>query len=104
MYKKAMSLSADVGEKRKVLSGLAYVKSPAALQVAVDYLGDEALCEEAGFAAVRIAGAIRAELPQQADAVLNKIVQTAKSDSLRQRAKEVISGTEQSERDKEENR
>jgi len=104
MYKKAMSLSADVGEKRAVLSGLANVKSPAALQMVVEYLQDEALGEEAGFAAVRIAGAIRAEFAQQADAVLNKIVQTAKSDSLRQRAKEVISGTEQSGRDKEENR
>ena len=104
MYKKAMSLSADVAEKKRVLSGLANTKSLAALQMAADYLEDEALCEEAGFAAVRIAGAIRADCPDQAGAVLNKIVQTAKSDSLRQRAQEVISGVAQSGRDKEENR
>jgi len=104
MYKKAMSLAPDTGEKKRVLSGLANTKSLAALQMAAEYLEDEALCEEAGFAAVRIAGAIRADCPDQAGAVLNKIVQTAKSDSLRQRAQEVISGVAQNGRDKEENR
>jgi len=104
MYKKAMILCPDVGEKRKVLAGLANVKSLAAMQMAADYLGDEALCEEAGFAAIRIAGAIRADFPNEAGAMLNRVVQTAKSESLRQRAREVIKGVEQSGRDKEENR
>ncbi len=104
LYKKAMSLSSDVGEKKKVLSGLANTKSLAALQMATEYLGDEALCEEAGFAVVRIAGAIRADYPDQAGAALNKIVQTAKSDLLRQQAQQVIDGVAQDGRDKEENR
>ncbi len=104
MYRKAMGLCSDAGDKKQVLSGLANTKSLAALQMASEYLEDEALCEEAGFAAVTIASAIRADSPDQAGAVLNKIAQTAKSESLRQRAKEVISGTEQSGRDKEENR
>jgi HEAT repeat protein len=104
LYKKAMSLSPDVGEKKRVLSGLANTKSLGALQMATEYLEDEALCEEAGFAAVKIAGAIRAEFPDQAGAALNKIAQTAKSDSLRQQAQAVIDGVEQDGRDKEENR
>jgi len=104
MYKKAMSLAPDAGEKKRVLSGLANTKSLAALQMAADYLEDEALCEEAGFAAVKIAGAIRADFPDQAGAALNKIAQTAKSDSLRQQARQVIDGVAQDGRDKEENR
>ena len=104
LYRKAMSLSADVGEKRRVLSGLAGTKSLAALQMTAEYLEDKALSEEAGFAAVRIAGAIRADHPDQAAAMLNKIAQTAKSDSLRQQAQTVIDGVPEDGRDKEENR
>ena len=104
MYKKAMSLAPDVGEKKRVLSGLANTKSLAALQMAAAYLEDETLCEEAGFAAVRIAGAIRADFPDQAGTVLNKIVQTAKGDSLREQAREVIDGVGQGGSGEEENR
>lgn len=104
LYKTAMSLSTDVGEKRMVLSGLAGTKSLAALQMAAEYLEDKALSDEAGFAAVRIAAAIRADYPDQAAAMLNKIVQTTKSDSLRQQAQATIDGVAQDGRDKEENR
>jgi HEAT repeat protein len=94
MYKKAMSLAPDTGEKKKVLSGLANTKSAAALQMAADYLDDEALFEEAGFAAVKIAEGIHADFPQQAMGMLKKIVQTTKSDSLRGQAQEAINGIE----------
>jgi HEAT repeat protein len=94
MYKKAMTLAPDVNEKKRVLSGLAGTKSLAALQMAADSLGDPALCEEAGFAAVKIADGIRTDFPDQARDVLNRIVQVAKSDSLREQAQEVIDGIE----------
>lgn len=94
MYKKAMSLSSDVAEKRNVLSGLAAVRSLAALNMAADYLNDEALPNEAGFAAIKIAEGIHGDFPQQAMSLLKKIAQTAKSDLLRQQAQEVIDGIE----------
>lgn len=96
MYKKAMSLAPDAGEKTKVLSGLANTKSLGALQMAADYLDDEALFREAEFAAAKIAGGIYADFPKQTKDVLKKIIQTTKNDSLRQQAQEVINNIEQS--------
>jgi hypothetical protein len=89
-----MSFSTDAAEKKNVLSGLAATRSLAALQMAADYLNDEALFNEAGFAAIKIAEGIHGDFPQQAMGMLKKIVQTAKSDSLRQQAQEAIDGIE----------
>jgi len=90
LYKKAMSLAPDAGEKKKVLSGLASRKSLAAMQMAADYLDDEALSVEAGVAVVNIAGGIYADYPEQAKEMLNRIVKTAKIDSLREQAQELL--------------
>jgi hypothetical protein len=65
LYKKAMSLAPDAGEKKKVLSGLASTKSLAAMKMAAGYLDDEALSVEAGAAVVSIAGGIYADYPDQ---------------------------------------
>ena len=97
LYKKAMSLAPDASEKKKVLSGLANTKSLAALQMAAGYLGDETLSVEAGAAVVNIAGGIYADNPEQAKGMLNQIIKTTKSDSLREQAQEVINNFEQSE-------
>lgn len=94
MYKKAMSLSADAAEKKNVLSGLAGAKSLAALNMAAEYLNDQTLSNEAGFAAIKIAQGIYKDSPQQAMEMLKKIAQTARSDSLRQQAQETIDGIE----------
>ena len=97
MYKKAMSLAPDAGEKKKVLSGLANTKALVALQMAAGYLGDKALSIEAGAAVVNIAGGIYADYPEQAKDMLNRIIKTTKSDSLRQQAQEFINNIEQDE-------
>ncbi|MGB2861685.1 MAG: HEAT repeat domain-containing protein [Sedimentisphaerales bacterium] len=97
MYKKAMSLAPDAGEKKKVLSGLSNTKSLAALQMAAGYLGDESLFVEAGAAVINIAGGIYADYPGQAKDMLNQIIKTTKSDSLRQQAQELINNIEQDE-------
>ncbi len=55
LYKKAMDLAGDAQEKKRVLSGLAAAKSPAALNMAAAYLDDLALHLEAESAAVQIA-------------------------------------------------
>jgi HEAT repeat protein len=90
MYKKAMSLAPDAGEKKKVLSGLASTKSLAALQIAASYLDDEALSVEAGAAVVNIAGGIYADYPEQAKDMINQIIKTTKIASLREQAQELI--------------
>ena len=96
MYKKAMQLAPNAGEKRRVLSGLGGVESLDALKMAAGYLNDESLSGEAGSAAVKIASAICEQYPQEAKDVLKKIVaQTKETDSLYGQAQEVISKIEQ---------
>jgi HEAT repeat protein len=94
MYKQAMSLASSAGEKKLVLSGLANVKSIAALEMATECLEDKSLQQEAEFAVVKIAGAISGSHPQQSKDVLKKIIQTSKNNSLRQQAQEAINQIE----------
>ncbi|MHC4244424.1 MAG: HEAT repeat domain-containing protein [Planctomycetota bacterium] len=90
MYKKAMSLAPDAGEKKRVLSGLANTKSLDALTMARSYLQDKVLLKEAESAVVTIAGGIYENFPQQTMDVLKKIVQTTGNESLQKQAQEVI--------------
>ncbi|MFC1635696.1 HEAT repeat domain-containing protein [Planctomycetota bacterium] len=91
MYKKAMSLAPDTGEKRRVLSGLGNVQSLAALTMAAGYLDDKSLSREASSAAVKIASDICDKFPKEANDVLKKIItQTKETDPLRVQAQEVI--------------
>jgi hypothetical protein len=95
MYKKAMSLAPNAGEKKRVLSGLSCTKSLVAMQMAAGYLDDEALTIEAGAAVINIAGDIYADYPEQAKNMLNRIIKTMKNDSLRQQAQELMNSIEQ---------
>jgi HEAT repeat protein len=90
MYRKAMSLAPNETEKKRVLSGLAEVKSLEALQMAAEYLEDSALCLEAELAVVKIASDIYHSFGQQTRQILQKIIQTTESDTLRQQAQEII--------------
>jgi HEAT repeat protein len=90
MYRKAMSLAPDAGEKRRVLSGLAGAKSPGALEMAKAYLQDQTLSGEAEFAAVKIAEGIQVDFPDLAKDTLNKIIQQTKNDTLREQAQQVL--------------
>jgi len=103
MYKKAMSLAPDAGEKKKVLSGLSNTKSLAAMQMAADYLDDESLFVEAGTAVINIAGGIYTDYPEQVADKLDRIIKTTKSDSLRQQAQELINNIEQGDAGRQEN-
>ena len=94
MYKKAMSLAPDAGEKKRVLSGLANTKSLDALRMATGYLQDKSLSREAEFAAVKIAEGICGKFPQQTKDVLEKIVRTSENDLLSQKAQELINQIE----------
>jgi HEAT repeat protein len=94
MYKIAMSLAPDAGEKRRVLSGLANSKSLDALKMASDYLDDKILFREAEFAVVGIAAGIYEKFPKQTKNVLKKIIRTSKNGSLRQQAQELTNKIE----------
>lgn len=95
MYKKAMSLAPNVGEKRRALSGVAGAKSLAALEMATAYLDDETLSREAEYAVVKIAEGIHAESPDVAKDTLKKIIARTKNDTLREQAQEVLDKMEQ---------
>lgn len=90
LYQQAMRLAPDVPEKRKVLSGLANTKSLAALEMAATCLQDSSLQQEAEVAVVKIAEGIYGSYPEKTKEVLAKIMQTSKSDSLREQAQNVI--------------
>ena len=90
LYQQAMKLAPDVPEKRKVLSGLANTKSLAALEMAATCLQDSALQQEAEVAVVKIAEGIYGSYPEKTKEVLGKVMQTSKSDSLREQAQNVI--------------
>lgn len=95
MYKKAMSLAPDTNEKRRVLSGLANAKSRAALEMATAYLADATLSREAEYAVVKNAEGIAADSPDQAKAILKKIIAITKNETLRERAQEALKKMEE---------
>jgi HEAT repeat protein len=97
MYEEAMQLPSGISEKKAVLSGLANMKSFAALQMAAAHLEDSALQQEAEAAVVRIAESTQASHPQQTKAILQSFLQSSKNDSLRKRAQELIEQIEKKE-------
>lgn len=91
MYRQAMELASNVSEKKMVLSGLAMIKSLAALVRVSAYLEDKALQQEAEVAVVKIAEAISDSFPLESKAALEKIIQISKNEFLRKKAQEVKS-------------
>lgn len=91
MYKRAMELASNVSEKKMVLSGLANMKSLAALEMAAAFMEDKSLQQEAEVAVVKIAEAISDSFPAESKAALEKVVQISKNDFLRKKAQELIS-------------
>ena len=90
MYRQAMELGSNASEKKMVLSGLANVKSIAALRMAAAYLEDKTLQQEAEVAVVKIATAIASGYPAESKAALQKVSRISKNDFLREQVQEVI--------------
>jgi HEAT repeat protein len=95
MYRKAMSLAPNEIEKKRVLSGLANAGSLEALQMAAQYLDDRALCLEAQLSVVKIAERIYRRFGQQIKQVLQKVIHSTESDTLRQQAQEIVNKIEE---------
>lgn len=90
LYQQAMDLAPNANEKKLVLSGLSKMRDLAALKKAANYLDDKALQEEAAAAVVKIADSIRKRNPQEAKAILLKVLQVSKNDALREQAQKTI--------------
>jgi HEAT repeat protein len=90
LYKQAMSLASDMSEKKMVLSGLANLKSLAALQMASAYLKDKNLQQEAEVAVVQIAEATSGSYPAESKAALQMVSQASKNDLLRKKAQDLM--------------
>jgi hypothetical protein len=96
LYRQAMDLAPDTNAKKMVLSGLAEVKSVAAMKFVADYVDDDELGAEAASAAVRIVGdLLRRGLGEQCRPILEKIAQTARNEDVREGAQEMIGWIEE---------
>ena len=85
-----MELASQASEKKTILSGLAKLKSFAALQMTATYLEDKDLQQEAEFAVIKIAQNTVESNPQQTRTVLNKVLQITENDSVRKQAQQII--------------
>jgi len=90
MYKQAMELASNTSEKKMVLSGLANIKTIAALQMAAAYLERKSLQQEAEVAVVKIATAISGGYPAESKAALQKVFRISKNDFLREQVQKMI--------------
>ncbi len=94
-YRRAMQLADQNTEKKKVLSSLARLDSPAAFETAASLVDDAALKDEAALAACAVAQKIYTSKGQQIKGQLEKIVAADLSDSTRQQAWDILGGIEQ---------
>jgi HEAT repeat protein len=91
LYRQAMNVASDASAKKMVLSGLAEVKSVAAMNFVVDYLDDDTLQQEAESAVVGIAiYLIDNGLGKQCLPILEKVIAVTKDEELREAAQQMI--------------
>jgi len=89
-YRRAMELADQNAEKKKVLSSLAKLDTPGAFETAAALVDDAALKNEAALAACVIAERIYTTQGRQIKADLEKIVAADLSDSMRERAWDIL--------------
>jgi len=90
MYQVAMDLASDISEKKMVLSGLGNITSYYAMEMAVEYLEDTALQQEAEVAVARIARDIYTTHPQKTKEALQKVLDISTNASLRRQVQGMI--------------
>ena len=90
----AMTLATRTQEKVLVLGTLGTIPTSESLALAAAALGQPAIAEDAGLAAVLIAEKIRPGHTDQVRAVMRKVAETAQSEETRARAKKVLEATQ----------
>lgn len=82
----AMDVAARPEEKKLVLGALAEIGKPAALELALGYLSDETLEDEAAAAVVKIAKSVQKTDLNAAGAAIREVLEVCKSPTARQLA------------------
>jgi hypothetical protein len=96
LYRQAMNVASDASAKKMVLSGLADVKSVAAMNFVADYLEDDELGAEATSAVTKIAlGLIEKGVGAECIPILEKVIAVTKDEELREGAQEMIQWIEE---------
>ena len=72
------------------LSGLANIEGLESLNMAVSYIGDKELSQEAEAAVVKIAWETFESEPEKTRAALEKVLETSKNESIRGWAQELL--------------
>lgn len=86
LYKQAMGLAKNAGEKRMVLSGLGELRTVEALNAAMSYIPNDDLKTEAEMASFRIVRRLRRDHPKDAKKALQRIISTTTNESLKKDA------------------
>lgn len=89
-YRTAITLAHNAGEKKMVLSALAEIESPQALNMAAEFLPDSTLRQEAEVAILKIAQAIQGRNAPNLRPVLQHVADGTNSDTTRKQAQELI--------------
>jgi hypothetical protein len=92
MYQAALEAAKRAEEKRMILGGLGEVKELAALNLLETFLGDAALKEEAGAAAVKIGKDLARRHAEEVKAVVEKVLNAVKNNDTRRQAQEILDG------------
>ncbi len=90
LYKNAINIAEQPGEKRMALSGLGNVRSGAALELAADYLDDADLRGEAEIAIMGNIRQAREADPQKVKAAMQNIYENSDDDNMKRRAKQAL--------------
>ncbi len=96
-YRQVMPQVKGLGETRLVLSGLANIPDPQALQLIEPCLKEDGVEEEAAQAAVKVAGAIVAGHRDLARQTVERVLSISQNDAVKQQAREVLQVLDQNE-------
>jgi HEAT repeat protein len=90
MMTEAMKLAAGAEEKRQVIAALAELREPAALELLARCLDDAGVVEEAGAAAVKVAGSLDAKHRDDMAPVLRRVIKSSQNPDLRTQARQLL--------------
>ncbi len=90
LFAEALKLASRPDEKKALLGALGQVHSLGAMQQAMACLKDPALVNEAGLAAVQIAGAIWPSHRPEAKAAMNEVLAACKTPAVKEKASAIL--------------
>jgi hypothetical protein len=93
-YVKALKLADRNDEVRQILGGLHHAGTRKAFDIALSYMNNQTFKAEAYMAVVRVANVYCWEEPTRTKAILEKIIDDAPNDAIRNQARDVITKME----------